>query len=122
MIGQNNHETQFENRTITIEGKTTFNDTNNPTQFNGPLMDMYTLEKNIVDKVRSEMDCVMTTSETRVQDTVLSAIEDSVTPKAELRMKSVNASSGLDADSVVPDADQRDFSGDIEGFQLTASS
>ena len=83
---------------------------------------MHTLERNVVDKSRSEVDSVMTTVETRVQDAVLSAIEDLVLPRVELAMKSINASSGRDADSVVPDPDWRDFSGNIEGLQMTTSS
>ena len=37
-------------------------------------------------------------------------------------MKSVNASSGHEVGSVVLDPDQRDFSGNIEGLQMTTSS
>ena len=37
-------------------------------------------------------------------------------------MKSVNAFSSLDTYSVAPDSDQRDVSGNIESFQMTAAS
>ena len=37
-------------------------------------------------------------------------------------MKSVNTSSGRDVDSVALDPDQRDFSGNIGGLQMTTSS
>ena len=40
----------------------------------------------------------------------------------ELAMKSVNESSGRVIDSVVPDPDQRDFSGIIEDLQMTVSN
>ena len=43
-------------------------------------------------------------------------------PRVELAMKSFNASSGRGMDGVVPDPDQRDFSGIIEDLQTTASS
>ena len=72
--------------------------------------------------MRTEVDSVMTRVETRVQDAVLTALENLVIPRVELAMKSVNASSGRRVDSVVLDCDQRDFSGNIEGLQMTASS
>ena len=46
----------------------------NPTQVNYPQVDVHTFEENIVGKVRSEMDNVMTLVETSVQDAVLTAI------------------------------------------------
>ena len=109
MIGQNNHENQLDNRTNTDETKTTLNNTNNQVQVNGPQLDMHTLEKNIVDKVRSEVGSVMKTVETRVKYAVLTAIEGLVAPKVKLVRKSVNASSGQDADNLVLDPDPRVF-------------
>ena len=37
-------------------------------------------------------------------------------------MKSINASSRRDIDSIVPNPDQKDFSGNVEGLQNTAAS
>ena len=85
-------------------------------------MDMHTIGKNVVNKERSEVDIVMTTVETRVHYEILTAIENLVMPRVELAMKSVIASSGRRMDNFVMDADQRVFSGTIEGVQLTASS
>ena len=64
----------------------------------------------------------MTTVKTRVLDAVLTAIENLLIPTVELAMESVNASSGCGVDSIVLDPDQGDFSGNIEGPQMTASS
>ena len=64
----------------------------------------------------------MTTVETRVQDAMMIEIENLVIPRVELALKSVNALSGHEFGSVVLDPDQRDFSGNIEGLQMTASS
>ena len=52
------------------------------------------LRKNIANKVRSEVDNVITLVETRVLDAVLTAIENLVIHRVQLAMKSVNASSG----------------------------
>ena len=83
---------------------------------------MHTLEENFVSKVRSEVDNEMTAVETRVQDAVLTAIENLVIRTAELVMKSANVSSGQGVDGSVLEPDQRDFSGSIEGLQMTAPS
>ena len=61
----------------------------------------------------------MTLVETRVQDAVLTAIENLVFSTVELAMKSVNASSGRGAYSIVLDPEWKVFSGKIEGLQLT---
>ena len=100
-IGQNNHETQAENRNNAVEENFTLNNTNNSTQVDSSQVDMHTFEKNLVRK----MESVTTTDETRVQVAILTAIKDLLIPTVELTMKSVNASSGQDVDKVIPDRD-----------------
>ena len=75
---------------------------------------MHTLEGNVVNKVRSEVDNVMTTVKTRIQDAVLIAIKNLVIPRVELDMKSTNASSGRIVYGNVLDPDQRCFSCNAE--------
>ena len=75
MIGLNNHEAQSENRTDTEGENITLNNTNDPTQGSGFQVDVHTLDKNIVDKKRNDVDSVMATVETRVQDAILTEIE-----------------------------------------------
>ena len=83
MIGQNNLEAQTENRTNTVEQNVTSTKINSTTHINDSEVDVHTLEKNIVNKVRSDVDSVMTTVETRVQDGMLSATESLVFPRVE---------------------------------------
>ena len=83
---------------------------------------MHTLEENFVSTVRSEVDNVMITVETRVKDAALTAIEKLGIPRVELAMKSSNASSGRRIDGNIWEPDQREFSGNIGGLQRTASS
>ena len=64
----------------------------------------------------------MTTVETRHQEAVLTAIENIVVPGVELAMKSDKASSGRSLDGNVLEPDHRDFSGKVEGLQMTTSS
>ena len=68
------------------------------------------------------MDSVLTTVETKVQDAVLTKIENLVISWVELAMMSANAYSGSGVDSVVRDPGRRDFRGKIKGLQMTASS
>ena len=76
---------------------------------------------SIVNRVRSEVDNVMTTVETRMWEAVLTAIEDSAFRLIELAMKTVIAFSGGNIDCAVPYFGPTDFSGDIESPQLTVS-
>ena len=71
MIRKNNHEAQTESRTNAIGESISLNNTNNASQVGGSQVDMHTLEENIVNKVRNQVNDVMTTVETRVQEAVL---------------------------------------------------
>ena len=85
-------------------------------------MDKRTLEKKIVSRVQSEVDSVNTTVKTRVQDAVLTGREHLVFPREEWAMKSANASSGQSVDGNVLEPEQRVFSGNVEGLQMTTPS
>ena len=121
-IGQSDHDAQTESRANAADGDTSLSNRNNLNQVEGSQVGLHTLEENLVRKVQNEVDSVMTTVETRVQGAVLTAIENLVIPRIELAMKSVNASTERVEVSVVLNPDQRDFSGNIESLQLTASS
>ena len=64
----------------------------------------------------------MTSVETRVQDAVLTAIENLLITRVELSMKSANVPSGQSVDGNVLEPDHREFLGNFEGLRLTASS
>ena len=64
----------------------------------------------------------MTMVKTRKHDAVLTVIESLLIPRAELAMKSVNASSRRSVDSVVLDPDRSDFLRIVESLLTTASS
>ena len=94
----------------------------NPTQVNYPQVVVHTLEENFVSKVRSEVDSVLTSVETRIQDAVLIAIEKLVIARVELAMKSANAPSGRSVDGKVVEPDQRDFLSNIKSLRRTSLS
>ena len=75
MIGQSNQDEQVQNRDNMIFRGTSSDIISNPTEINYPQVDVHTLEENIVRKRRSEVDNVLTSVETRVQDAILTAIE-----------------------------------------------
>ena len=122
MIGQSNHETETRFRANTLDKDTSLLYVLNPIQVNSPQVNMHTLEENFFSKVRSEVDTLMTTGETRVQDAVMTALKSLVFRSVELALESVSASSGGGVGCVVLDPDQGDFSGNIEGLQMNASS
>ena len=121
MIGQSSHEAQASNDTNAVDKFTSSNKITGPIQVNSPQVDMHTLEENIVSKVRSGVDNVMTTVKIRVKDAVLTAIENVVNPRVELAMKSADASPGRSVDGIVLEPDQKDLSGTIESLLMTAS-
>ena len=65
---------------------------------------------------------MITLVETRVQDAVLTAMENLVIPRVELAIKSANPHPDRSADSNVMETDQRVFLGNIEGLRTYASS
>ena len=91
LIGKNNQVEQTVSRDNMTDKGTSSNNASKPTQINYPQVDVHTLEENIVSKKRSQVDNVMTSVETRVQDAVLTEIENLVILTVELAMKSANA-------------------------------
>ena len=64
----------------------------------------------------------MTSVENRVQNAVLTAMENLVILRVELAIKSANAPSGRSVHGNVLEPHQRDFLGNVERLQMTASS
>ena len=122
MIGQSTHGGQNENINSTIVEITALNSASNTTQFSGSQLVMHTLEKNFTNKVRCEVDSVMTTNETRMHQAVLTATENLVVHRVEIAITSVNTSSRRSVVVVVLEPDEREISGNFEGLQLIVSS
>ena len=59
---------------------TSSNNVGNPIQLNYPQVYVHTLKEKIVSKVRSDVDNVITSVGTRVQDAVMTAIESLLNP------------------------------------------
>ena len=67
---------------------------------NANAMSVKTLERCFNEKIDREMNNIVDASEDRIQNAVLTAIDNIVTPKIELAIRSINASSGRDVTSV----------------------
>ena len=76
-------------------------DTSNDSSIvNGNAMSVKTLERCFNERIDREMSNIVDTVEDRIQNAILTAIENIVAPKIELAIRSINASSGRDPTSV----------------------
>ena len=81
---------------------------NNDSIINGNAMSMKTLERCFNERIDREMNNIVDTVEDRIQNAILSAIENIVSPKIELAIRSINASSGRDATSVSANSERKE--------------
>ena len=85
---------------------------------NGNAMSVKTLERCFNERIDREMNNIVDTVEDRIQNETLAAIDNIVTPKIELAIRSINASSGRDATSVSGNSERREHVG-INAFLKT---
>ena len=109
MVGQSNQDEKTESREHTSRRGTSSGNASELAQINYPQVDVRTLEKNIVSTVLSDVDNVMISVETRVQDAVSTAMEKLAIPRVELAMKSANAHSERSVYGIALQLDQREF-------------
>ena len=90
---------------------------NNDSVVNGIAMSMKTLERSFNERIDREMSNIVDTVEDRIQNAILTAIENIVAPKIELAIRSINASSGRDAASVSANSERRELVGINASFE-----
>ena len=73
---------------------------NDDSVINGNVMSMKTLERCFNERIDREMSNIVDTVEDRIQNAILTAVENIVAPKIELAIRSINASSEQDATSM----------------------
>ena len=76
MIGQGNHDVHNENIDSVTHRGCYGENTKNLNQGKNPHVGMHTLVENIVSKARSEVHNMMTTAKFKIQDAVLTAIDN----------------------------------------------
>ena len=84
---------------------------------NENVLNVKTLERCFNERIDREMNNIVDTIEDRIQNAILTAIDNIVAPKIELAITSINASSGRDATSVSANSDHRGRSGDNVSFE-----
>ena len=90
---------------------------NNDSVVNGNAMSVKTLERCFNERIDREMSNIVDTVEDRIQNAILSAIENIVAPKTELAIRSINSSSGRDATSVSANSERRERVGINASFE-----
>ena len=90
---------------------------NNDSVVNGNAMSVKTLERCFNERIDREMSNIVDTVEDRIQNAILTAIENIVAPKIELAIRSINASSGQDATSVSANSERRERVGINASFE-----
>ena len=81
---------------------------NDDSVINGNVMSMKTLERCFNERIDREMSNIVDTVEDRIQNAILTAIENIIAPKIELAIRSINASSGQDAISVSAKSERKE--------------
>ena len=83
----------------------------------GNAMSVKTLERCFNERIDREMNNIVDTVEDRIQNAILTAIDNIVTPKIELAIRSINASSGRDATSASAGSEGREHVGINASFE-----
>ena len=84
---------------------------------NGNMMSVKTLERCSNERIDKEMSNIVDTNEDRIQNAILTAIDNIVAPKIELAIRSINASSGRDVTSVSATSEHREHMGTNASFE-----
>ena len=74
-------------------------------------LNVKTLERCFNERIDREMNNIVDTVEDRIQNAILTALDNIVAPKIELSIRSTNASSGRDVTSVSGNSERREHVG-----------
>ena len=85
-------------------------------------MNVKTLERCFNERIDREMNNIVDTVEDRIQNAILTAIDNIVAPKIELAIRSINASSGRDATSVAANSECREHVGINASFEKVSGN
>ena len=89
----------------------TVGNSSSSTVVNENVVNVKTWERCFNERIDREMSNIVDTVEARIQNGVLTAIDNIVAPKVELAIRSINASSGRDATSVAANSKYREHVG-----------
>ena len=89
---------------------------------NANAMSVKTLERCFNERIDKKMNNIVDTVEDRIQNAILTAIDNIVTPKIELAIRSINAYSGRDVTSVSANSERRERVGINASFENASRS
>ena len=95
----------------------TVSNSSNNTAVNGSAMNVKTLERCFNERIDREMSYIVDAVEDRIQNAILTAIENIVAPKIELAIRSINASLGRDMTSVTANSERGERVGINASFE-----
>ena len=95
----------------------TVSNSSNNTAVNESAMNVKTLERCFNERIDREMSNIVDTVEDRIQNAILTAIENIVAPKIELAIRSINASLGRDVTSVTANSEHGERVGINASFE-----
>ena len=84
---------------------------------NGNAMSVKTLERCFNERIDREMNNIVDTIEDRIQNAILTAIDNIIAPKIELAIRSINASPGRDVTSVSAHSERTEHTGIIASLE-----
>ena len=84
---------------------------------NESTVNVKTLERCFNERIDREMSNIVDTVEDRIQNAILTAIDNIVAPKLEVAIRSLNASSGQDVTSVAANSECREHLGVNASFE-----
>ena len=100
----------------------TVDTSSNNSVVNGNAMDVKTLERCFNEKIDRDMSSFVDTVEDRIQNAILTAIDNIVAPKIELAIRSINASSAPDATSVSANSERKERLGISTPFKNSSGN
>ena len=101
----------------TNDGDFTVGTSSNTSVVNGNAMIMKTLERCFNERIDKEMSNIVDTVEDRIQNAILTVIDNIVAPKIELAIRSINSSCGRDAASVSANSERKEHVGINTSFK-----
>ena len=87
------------------------------TAINENMVNVKTLERCFNERIDREMSNIVDTVEDRIQNAILTAIDNIVAPKIELAIRSINASSGRELTSVTANSERGEHVGINASFE-----
>ena len=116
-----NAASERQENTVVTEGTNdrdfTVGTSNSDSVVNGSAMSVKSLERCFNESIDREMNNIIDTVEDRIQNAILTAIDNIAAPKIELAIRSINASSGRDVTSVSTNSERKERVGLNTSFE-----